>query len=368
MFGVSVRGNYLFGYGLGQSPKKRELFAWANVAADVWKAFGLVAVSALWRDKRRRAASIASIAWFACLVFGINSALGVYVQDRVALVGSREATHATYRGAEAELAVVEAQLRTLAAHRGTGEVEAAINALLARPVTSGERLRGTIGSVSLTCTKIDARTQDVCAEISTLRQELAAATEAKHLEARTSVLRSQIIKLRERGGSIAADPVGEFYAWLNARFGERARCWLRLPASFRTPHRNRFRVRPDYNRRLRDATRRDSTGRVGSNPDMARHDRSRPSLTAIPGGETAAVLSWIAERAVPTNDNRAVGIEELHRDYTTWSSSKPMPLTRFQLEFDRARDLPDLAGKIRKFGDRYYGIALLAPHSRSTHG
>src|SRR5262249_62223340 len=61
----------------------------------------------------------------------------------------------------------------------------------------------------------------------------------------------------------------------------------------------------------------------------------------------------------------AVGIEELHGDYTSWSSSKPMPLTRFQLEFDRARDLPDLAGKIRKFGDRYYGIALLAANSSS---
>jgi hypothetical protein len=61
MFAVSVRGNYLFGYGLGQTPEKRELFAWANVAADVWKAFGLVAVSALWRDKRRRAAAVARL-------------------------------------------------------------------------------------------------------------------------------------------------------------------------------------------------------------------------------------------------------------------------------------------------------------------
>jgi hypothetical protein len=62
MFAVSVRGNHLFGYGPGQTPEKRQLFAWANVAADVWKAFGLVAVSALWRDKSRRTASIASIA------------------------------------------------------------------------------------------------------------------------------------------------------------------------------------------------------------------------------------------------------------------------------------------------------------------
>src|SRR5438046_1341241 len=78
MFGVSMRGNYLFGYGLGQTPEKRELFAWANVAADVWKAFGLLAVSMLWRSKHRRAASFASVAWFACLLFGVNSALGVY--------------------------------------------------------------------------------------------------------------------------------------------------------------------------------------------------------------------------------------------------------------------------------------------------
>ena len=90
-----------------------------------------------------------------------------------------------------------------------------------------------------------------------------------------------------------------------------------------------------------------------------------PPLTVGGATETALVLSWIAERAVPTCGKRAVGIEELHGDYASRSSSKPMPLTRFQLEFDRARDLPDLAGKIRKFGDRYYGIALLAANSSS---
>ena len=91
MFAVSLRGNYLFGYGLGQTPEKRQLFAWANVAADVWKAFGLIAVSVLWRTRHRRAASVASVAWFVCLLFGINSALGIYVQDRAALTGMREA-------------------------------------------------------------------------------------------------------------------------------------------------------------------------------------------------------------------------------------------------------------------------------------
>src|SRR5262252_8255342 len=159
MFVVSSRGNYLYGYGLGQTPEKRELFAWANVAADIWKAFGLVAVGALWREKRRRAATVGSIAWFVCLVFGLNSALGVYVQDRTALTGTREAVHANYRDAEAEVAVVERQLVALSAHRSVGEIEALISAALSRGVNVGERVRGTIASVTFNCTKIDARTQ-----------------------------------------------------------------------------------------------------------------------------------------------------------------------------------------------------------------
>jgi hypothetical protein len=292
------------------------------------------------------------------LLFGINSALGVYVQDRVALVGSREATHATYREAEAELVVAEGQLRALATHRSSGEVEAAINALLARGVTSGERLRGTIGSLSLNCTKIDARTQEACAEIGNLRQELAAASEAKSLEGRAALLRDQIVKLRERGGSVAADPVGEFYAWLTRGLVSVRDVGFGFPVAFALLIEIVSAFGPITIAGYADATRRDMVGRVGPHPDVARHGGTRPAVAAIAAGETSAVLSWIAERALPTNDNRAVGIEELHEDYVQWSS-EPMPIARFQREFDRVRELPDLAGKIRKFGDRYYGIALV---------
>ena len=34
-------------------------------------------------------------------------------------------------------------------------------------------------------------------------------------------------------------------------------------------------------------------------------------------------------------------------------------MSDFGEEFDRVRDLPELTGKIRKFGNRYYGIALV---------
>jgi hypothetical protein len=31
----------------------------------------------------------------------------------------------------------------------------------------------------------------------------------------------------------------------------------------------------------------------------------------------------------------------------------------FAIEFDRVREVPQLEGKIRKFGSRYYGIRLI---------
>jgi hypothetical protein len=79
------------------------------------------------------------------------------VQDRVALVGSREAIHATYRDIEGELAVVDARLHGLAKHRSIGEIKAEITTLLARGVSSAERLRGTIGSLSLNCVNCFSR-------------------------------------------------------------------------------------------------------------------------------------------------------------------------------------------------------------------
>jgi hypothetical protein len=40
-------------------------------------------------------------------------------------------------------------------------------------------------------------------------------------------------------------------------------------------------------------------------------------------------------------------------------------MSAFEEELDRARNLPELAGKIRKFGDRYYGIALVRGQMRA---
>lgn len=85
-------------------------------------------------------------------------------------------------------------------------------------------------------------------------------------------------------------------------------------------------------------------------------------LAAASGGEPARVVKWMADRTEPTGDTSAITIDELHADYEAWCFGKRLRATAFDdfaNEFDRVREVPQLAGKIRKFGARYYGIRLV---------
>ena len=372
MFAVSIRGNYLFGYSLGQTDEKRQLFGWANVAADVWKAFGLIAVTMLWRTKHRRAAMVASMAWLMCLLFGINSALGIYVQDRAALTGAREATHATYKDAQDELAAVEGKLRTRAEHRSTGEIDAAINAVLGRAVITGDRLRGTVAVVSKNCTKIDLGTNDACREVAQLREDHAAASEANKLKERASALRDQVIALRDCGGSIAPDPVGEFYAWITGGIVSVRDVGFGFPLFFALLIEVVSAFGPLTIAAYAEATRAAARDQlvVESAPKLAiaGHDQLRLATAGLSEPEDGQVVLWLAERAVPMSGNSAIGIEELHADYAHWCGERGFraeSMPHFEEEFDRVRRLPDLEGKTRKFGDRYYGVGLARGNTRA---
>src|SRR5437667_5221301 len=89
MVGVSLRANYLFGYGFGQTHEKAQVFGWANVAADLWKISGLIVITSLWRAQQPRFALSLSLIWMLCLLWGLAGAIGVYTQDRTALIGGR---------------------------------------------------------------------------------------------------------------------------------------------------------------------------------------------------------------------------------------------------------------------------------------
>jgi hypothetical protein len=368
MFIISMRANYLYGRSIGQSPETQEALAWANVGADVWKAFGLIVVTVLWRSGWRRAAMTTALTWFVCLSFSVSSAIGIYVQERTTLTGGREAKHASYEDAQKELVQIERKLKGLRQHRSVAEVEAAIAGVLARPVIVGEKVRGTVAAVSTDCTKDDKRTTKACAEVAGLREELAVANESAKLELRATDTRQQIAKLRGMGGSLAPDPVGLFWEWLTSGWITVRAVGFGLPLFFALMIETVSAFGPLTIAAYAEATRRqssDDTSRgVAARRAMSRVGESSRTNATILEPEIGQIVQYMAERTEPTTEHAAISIEELHADYAHWCNMNALhSLSRdaFTTEFDRIREVPQLEGKIRKFGSRYYGIRLIEP-------
>jgi hypothetical protein len=358
MAAVSLRANYLFGYGFGQTPEKAQVFGWANVAADLWKVSGLIVITSLWRANQKRFALSLMPIWTLCFVWGLAGAIGVYAQDRTSLIGGREAVAATYKDAEREVAEIDTKLAGLTTKRSVSQVDAAIAAVLARPVMSGERVRGTVGKLSATCTKEERATTEACLEIANLREERATADERARLENRKATLRTQITKLREGGGSIAPDPVAELFAWLSRGQLSVRDIGFGFPLVFAFLIEIVSAFGPAGIVAYSEATRKCVTG--ATQPDAARSGELLPAVAS--DGEPARVVKWMADRTEPTGDTSAITIDELHADYKVWCLGRALHATaldEFANEFDRVREVPQLAGKIRKFGTRYYGIRLV---------
>jgi hypothetical protein len=360
MAAVSLRANYLFGYGFGQTPEKAQVFAWANVAADLWKVSGLIVIASLWRARQRRFALILLPIWALCLLWGLASAIGIYAQDRTALIGGRAAVAATYKDAERELDEIDAKLNLLTTQRSVPQVEAAIAAVLARPVMSGERVRGTVGKLSANCSKEERATAEACLEVAGLREERAAAEQRQQLEDRKSILRRQITKLREGGGSLAPDPVAEIFAWLSRGQLSVRDIGFGFPLVFAFLIEIVSAFGPAGMVAYADATHRRRRSSSTTEPDMAGHGELRPALAS--DGALGRVVNWMADRTEPTEDTSARTLHELYTDFLAWcrgSGVRASTRDAFAQEFDRVRDAPEVSGKIRKFGSRYYGIRLV---------
>jgi hypothetical protein len=239
-------------------------------------------------------------------------------------------------------------------------------------VITAERVRGTVGSLSHNCTRIDARTVGACGEVAELNRERAVATEGAKLEARARSLREEIAALRERGGAVAPDPVGEFYAWITGGLISVRDVGFGFPLFFALLIEVVSAFGPITIAAYAEATRsgsRDVTSHVVSKPVMSGRDVARHAAVAVIEPNTGTVVSWLAERGEPTTDSKAISLRELHRDYVRWCRECGLQAALpnlFEEELDRVRELPDLVGKIRKFGDRYYGIRLHEQRS-STH-
>jgi hypothetical protein len=309
-----------------------------------------------------------------CLFSGINSAVGVYVQDREALTGMRGAQHATYRDAQKELGQVEEKLKGLGQHRSVQEVDAAISIILSRPIMAGDRVRGTVGTLSADCKKPDARTAEPCAEIAVLRRERVIAEDGNKLEQRAYDLRRDIVSLRERGGALPPDPVGEFYAWATRGLLSVRDVGFGFPLFFAFLIEVVSAFGPITVMRFAELSVTDTTTSDTGATDrvMSRHVALRPAaLLLTPERAEERVALWMSERATPSPNGGAITLEEMHSDYRDWCASlgtPPSSMVAFSAEFDRLRTMPELSGKIRKFGNRYYGISLVSEKSLTASG
>jgi len=361
MVAVSLRANYLFGYGFGQTPERAQVFGWANVAADLWKVGGLNVITSLWRAHQKRSVLSLMPIWALCVLWGFAGAIGVYAQDRTTLIGGREAVAATYKDAEQELKEIDGTLRTIKTERSTTQVDAAIAVVLARLIMTGDRLRGTVGKLSTNCTKEERATAEACLEVASLREERAAAAEKMRLENRKGALQTQIKRLREGGGSFAPDPVAELFAWLSRGQLSVRDIGFGFPLVFAFLIEIVSAFGPAGVVAYAEATRGSSDISTVTRRDTARSGELLPA--AASDGEHGRVVKWMADRTEPTGDTSAIAVEHLHDDYEVWCIGKNIRAAQrdaFGEEFDRVREVPELAGKIRKFGNRYYGIRLVA--------
>ena len=370
--GLSMWLNYLFGFSLGSTTERARIFGCFSVVADVWKACGLIAVIGLWSARWRSLATAGFVVWTACLMYAITSALGFAAEDRMAVVGGREAWAATYQEASRELHGLQQRRETLVSHRSVGEVEAAIAGRLSQPVLVGERVRGTVGSASNECRKPDQRTSQTCAAVAALREELAVAIEAARLDERVVELHRHVADARRQGGVTPPNPQAELIAWLsrgalsvkNISFA----LMLLLGGVIETLSAfgpavvfGFLQVSGVTRSRMQDGPRR-------STPQRGIAGLSRGEL--VEHEPVGPVLDYLTECTEPTGETAAIGIDELHSDYERWCKAKEVSVateSAFVTEFDRLRSQPELAG-VRKFGERYYGIRLTSRKSRRGTG
>jgi len=104
----------------------------------------------------------------------------------------------------------------------------------------------------------------------------------------------------------------------------------------------------------------DVSRRVAPERAVSRHVvSSRDDLA--PEKDIGRVIEYMADRTEP-REKGALGAEELYADYQVWCVSenvRTLSLELFVEEFDHIRESPQLAGKIKKFGTRYFGISFI---------
>jgi hypothetical protein len=343
--------NFVAASQYGKSAIEALAFGGLAISADIWKATGPVFVAALWRAKRRSASLIAGLVWVCCFTFALSAALGLAAQNRSQLTAGSEGIGITYRSTEKELRELEDQRSRLGAQRSPGEVQAAIEASMARPAGAG-----TVGTLSTSCTKDHWRTRTACGDVARLRQELASANEAERLETQIRRLQHKASLLRGRGVLSDADPQGELISRLTFGFLDVSDVGLGLVLLLAVMVELISAFAPLVVQEYASIRRKSrlAVPRRAVSSDVA---PARDTARLLP--PTGGLFEFIADRVVP-RARSAVSIENLFQDYSQWCRTLRLACESREVFLSRFETIAksDLGGRVYRKGNEYYGFRL----------
>jgi hypothetical protein len=353
--GITMRLNYLFVVSMVEDAEKKVLLGWGTVIADLWKACGLIFVPLLWRWKRYAMAGCAAFVWLLCFVWAVASLLGSVAHERMATTGGREIIHANYADTEKELIEAEEKRKGLRSARPASEIEALVGLALSRPLNVGARTR-TVDELSRSCSKPDRVTAEMCSDIGELRAEMAAAVESARLDARVAELRKRAAVLREQGATLSPDVQGQMISWFTRGFLSAKDTALGLPLLVTAVFEAIGALCPAIVFAVIEGTRRPAA------PPIERGAAQATQASAKSDASVAVVVDFLDDCTEPRDDGVALGLSELYAEYQSWCQKRggaPLALPAFAMDLDRERKRPEMKDRVRKFGDRYYGIGLV---------
>jgi len=164
--GVSAGMNVKFGTSFAQNEQEYYLWAGASVAADIWKALGLIIIGTIFSRKDAIISVGALCLWALCLAFSVSAAIGFAAFSRLETTAARQDTSDQRATITAKLKKAQGELSQLAFSRPAAVVDQAISAH-----QQNRRWRST-----KQCSNATAKaSREFCKEYFNLKQELAVA-------------------------------------------------------------------------------------------------------------------------------------------------------------------------------------------------
>jgi hypothetical protein len=290
MIGLSAAINYTFGYSLGTTETNARILGGVSVVAVGVMAVLPLRISARWTEGSKGKAVLGAGVFVILMAYAIASSIGLGMQNRSQLAGSRESLNAQLDDNVQERDQALARLNGLGDYRPASSVSAEIAA--ARKDRRWDATRGCTNATALT-------SREFCQGLDRLEAELGMAATAAVLGEKVEKLNFSIAKLRKQGAGQIADPQSFGFAVLFGVEQDRVRIGLSMLLALVI----------------------ESVCCFG--------------LLVIVGGHPGAVAAakvtlpewigtWLAERAEPHSATR-ISFSELEEDFRGWCNSRGAP-------------------------------------------